>query len=533
MLVIPVLYDEDDTIAQVKAKCEGARKNGKKVNMNTEGKRIIYKGDVLDDQDVISEKGIPVGAQLRLEAWVMVEWFDVEELEAEKLTAAWKAVGEEVAMEAREEGSVIIRYVARETMDHVLSRLQKEAPSNEEISETMTNKQTLQLMDVDAPLEPDLTLEKAGILPGGTVRMIAEVPPEAEPEPDAIFAAIKIQTLQRGWRARRAMAFVRDYDCKNVDQACWKAVIRDDAKMLALLIAHGGNRNAINAAGHSMDELARERGRRKVLAFLETGDVNFNPAAFDAAEKIRLEEEKSAEKEEELPEGQMKVVMVELKKEEDEMEATIHLDEEEVLMQQQAMFAAQQEEQRLRQEVLMEKLQDPRVREAVSLEALHSRLSEHRRIMQSHVSGGGWMGDSMMDESSMGGSLLPAANVSQPGTEVSANFTEWTRGKRRPRKQRPLKRRHTGTLAALVAEPLFLMQAEQPGMRGAMMDPTRGNLAMHEAMSQVQSCLPAPRPPRALPEPIQDMRGLERLWVEDQTSVHEALAKLERSGGFS
>ena len=523
--ICSVLYDLDDTIAQVKAKCEA---NGKQ-KLNCEGRRMMHKGEVLGDDDVISEKAIPVGAQLRLEAYLMVEWGDMEDLEAENLSAAWKAVGEEVAMEAREEGSAMIRYVAQETMDHVLSRLAKEPPMKEggDYKDPIPaiDKLQLFLVDVDAPLELDLTLQKAGILPGGTLRLIAEVPPEAEPEPDAVEAAIKIQALQRGWRMRRAMAFVRDYDCKNIDQACWKAVIRDDARMLALLVAHGGNRDAHNAAGLTMDELARERGRRKVLAFLETGDLDFNPAAFDAAEKIRLEEQAAAAKVEELPEGQMKVVMVELKKD-DEMDATIHLDEEEALMQQQAMFAAQQEQERLRQEELMEKLQDPRVREAVSLEALHSRLTEHRRIMQAHVSGG-WMGDStLMEESS-----LP--NVSQPGAEVSANYTEWTRGKRRPRKQRPLKRRHTGTLAALVAEPLFLMQAEQPGMRGAMIDPTRGNLAMHQAMHEAQTCVPPPRPARALTEPIQNMRGLERLWVEDQTSVHEALEKLERSGGFA
>jgi hypothetical protein len=118
--------------------------------------------------------------------------------------------------------------------------------------------------------------------------------------------------------------------------------------------------------------------------------------------------------------------------------------------------------------------------------------------------------------------------------DVSANFTEWQSkgGKGRQRRERPLKRKHTGTLAALVAEPLFLVHAEQPGVRGAMIDPRRGNRAMHKAMRDVYRCVPKPRPPRSLPEPIQNMKGLENLWREDHSSVHEALAKLEQSGRF-
>ena len=116
--------------------------------------------------------------------------------------------------------------------------------------------------------------------------------------------------------------------------------------------------------------------------------------------------------------------------------------------------------------------------------------------------------------------------------DVSANFTEWIRRPERRRREKPLKRKHTGTLAALVAEPLFLVHAEQPGVRGAMIDPSRGNRAMHAAMRDVYKCVPKPRPPRSLPEPIQNMTGLENLLREDHSSVQEALAKLEQSGRF-
>ena len=120
----------------------------------------------------------------------------------------------------------------------------------------------------------------------------------------------------------------------------------------------------------------------------------------------------------------------------------------------------------------------------------------------------------------------------QSREDVSANFSEWQSkaGKGRRRRERPIKRKHTGTLAALVAEPLFLVHAEQPGVRGAMLDPRRGNRAMHRAMRDVHRCIPKARPPRSLPEPIQNMKGLENLWHDDHSSVHEALAKLEHSG---
>jgi hypothetical protein len=238
------------------------------------------------------------------------------------------------------------------------------------------------------------------------------------------------------------------------------------------------------------------------------------------------------------------------------LEATIHLDEEEALL---ARHELMIEQQRQQQQEMMERLQDPRVREAVSLEALHARLAEHRRIMS-----GGWtatattmssmgeqtphqqmqqqmvLGDSTSTAGGGGGSsvsFMPSVSqVGAPGTDVSVNFAEWQSKTGRRRRERPIKRKHTGTLAALVAEPLFLVHAEQPGDSLLGRGPNRGNRgnrAMHRSMRDVNRCVPKPRPPRALPEPIQNMKGLERLWVEDETSVHDALAKLERSGGFS
>jgi|EP01043_Picozoa_sp_COSAG02_P003224 ankyrin repeat protein len=555
--ICSILYDVDDTIAQVKAKCEGARKN----KLKCDGRRLIYNGQTLLDEQSISDLGIEVGTQLRLEPWVVIEWADLEELEADKLSAAWKAAGENVDIEERDEGSVTVRYVARETIDQVLSRVAEE----EGVAPTV--KQTLQLMDViddTAGLQSDTTLKEAGVLPGGTLRMVCEVPPIPEPEPDEILAATKIQAIARGWRARRAIDFVQATDCDTLEQACFKAVIRDDAKVLAVLIGHGADRNATNPAGHSMLELAQERGRKRVVAYLESGDLDFDPvmAEQQAKEAAEAEAAEAREMEEILPEGQLKAVMVSAKnlrqQQEQEqqqlqeqqpegdsaLEPTIHLDEKTTILQQ------QQEHQR----EMMERLQDPRVREAVSLEALHSRLAEHRRIMQLHSSGG-WMSSGETpppagspasiiaggtDSTTVSQSTSKARSVSfgqssrQWKEDVSANFTEWQSkgGKGRRRRERPLKRKHIGTLAALVAEPLFLVHAEQPGVRGAMIDPSRGNRAMHEAMRDVYRCVPKPRPPRSLPEPIQNMKGLENLWHEDSGSVHEALAKLEQSGRF-
>ena len=85
--ICSILYDVDDTIAQVKAKCEGARKN----KLKCDGRRLIYNGQTLLDEQSISDLGIEVGTQLRLEPWVVIEWADLEELEADKLSAAWKA----------------------------------------------------------------------------------------------------------------------------------------------------------------------------------------------------------------------------------------------------------------------------------------------------------------------------------------------------------------------------------------------------------------------------------------------------------
>ena len=45
-------------------------------------------------------------------------------------------------------------------------------------------------------------------------------------------------------------------------------------------------------------------------------------------------------------------------------------------------------------------------------------------------------------------------------------------------------------------------------------------------MAQVGECIPQYRPPRALQEPTVDMRGLENLVKEDETSIQDALAAL-------
>ena len=121
-------------------------------------------------------------------------------------------------------------------MNQVLTRLAQEEGA------APTVKQLLQLADVtgdSAELQPEATLQEAGVLPGGTLRMVCEVPPTPEPEPDEIFAAVRIQASARGWRARLATKFVRDVDCESLGQACFKAVIRDDAQILAIIISLG------------------------------------------------------------------------------------------------------------------------------------------------------------------------------------------------------------------------------------------------------------------------------------------------------
>ena len=77
----------------------------------------------------------------------------------------------------------------------------------------------------------------------------------------------------------------------------------------------------------------------------------------------------------------------------------------------------------------------------------------------------------------------------------------------------------------MVNEPLFLVHAEQSGTQ-MYQNPKHGNLAMHRAMAQVGECIPQYRPPRALQEPTVDMRGLENLVKEDETSIQDALAAL-------
>ena len=106
-------------------------------------------------------------------------------------------------------------------------------------------------------------------------------------------------------------------------------------------------------------------------------------------------------------------------------------------------------------------------------------------------------------------------------------------GRRRARRTNPnapLKRKHIGTLAALVTEPLYLAHASQPGTE-MYLDPTRGNLAMHAAMRAAMLAVPLPIPPRALPVPVINYRGLARLAPETSASVEQALENLSEATG--
>ena len=49
------------------------------------------------------------------------------------------------------------------------------------------------------------------------------------------------------------------------------------------------------------------------------------------------------------------------------------------------------------------------------------------------------------------------------------------------------------------------------------MDPMRGNLAMQAAIRAATRAVPRPKPPRILPEPKIDYRGLDRLAPEKMT----------------
>ena len=68
-----------------------------------------------------------------------------------------------------------------------------------------------------------------------------------------------------------------------ITQGLFKAVMAEDVNELQRLLAQGGSWNALNAKGQTLEEVARERGRQKMVRYFER-----RSAVMAEQEKMRL-----------------------------------------------------------------------------------------------------------------------------------------------------------------------------------------------------------------------------------------------------
>jgi hypothetical protein len=68
-----------------------------------------------------------------------------------------------------------------------------------------------------------------------------------------------------------------------ITQGLFKAVMAEDLNELQRLLAQGGSWNALNAKGQTLEEVARERGRQKMVRYFER-----RSAVMAEQEKMRL-----------------------------------------------------------------------------------------------------------------------------------------------------------------------------------------------------------------------------------------------------
>ena len=266
-----VMYLVTDTVGDVKDKMRTAKKDP----LQSDGHRLIFKGQELQDDVTMADAGIEAGTTIRNEPWIRVQG---------ALINGEAAVDGEAAV-------VQVPYSGAETALMLLRRLQKGGLAQTEGQQLRTADSTdstptvLSRTEVELEFESEPSFADAGVLPGDTLVMEPTPAPEV-PEEEQHAAATVIQAVARGRRARRAVEYIYTTRTGAVNLALFRTVMEDDPETLSLLLQHGGDREARNPAGHSLLELAAERGRHRVRAWLkgEADEIDSNEEDF--AEEI-------------------------------------------------------------------------------------------------------------------------------------------------------------------------------------------------------------------------------------------------------
>jgi hypothetical protein len=406
-------------------------------------------------------------------------------------------------------------------------------------------------------LGEEKVMAAAGVTPGATLTLQRIPEPEMEPDEVQHDAAISIQSLARGWRARRAVDLVFATRTGSVNKALFRLVMQDQHTLLREVLLHvceSRLTQARNPAGHSLLELATERGRLRVKALLR-GLLGVAPSSSSDEEAVEEEIEGLPPPVALQVAGSPRVAAVP-----EELllptgaRARVGADSAGVdgsHLELSSMVLPEDDTAVLRGRVALSSSVTRAAAVRAELARLHGQLSgdhgepPHGVSMPGHSlpaaawssssdAGGADMADSrgrsgsrrvsrgwrtgvsthraglregfeappsrpkqqrqlgpLLDPKARPEGALRSRRTSKGGQVSQGRGVRSMHG--RGSRAAPVKRKHIGCLASLVSEPLYLARATQPGTE-VYLDTSRGNLAMHAAMRAITraTMLPAP-----------------------------------------